>query len=103
MQTSPGLRPLRHALGRLLIEQHVSMAASIVVIERKGVASEDAREPRKGSRLLLWVDVSAAKIGPRSFYRAAVAVVLAGPILAPSLRVGGVGRYGNEAEIGVLG
>ena len=88
VQARAGLRALGDALGLLLVQQHVGVAAAVAVVDGEGVAGEHARQPRDRSR------PSRRGIGAspppylvrRRLDRALVAVVLARPVLAPRPR-----------------
>ena len=46
VQARARLRPLRHALGLLLVVEHVGMPAALAEVDREGVAGEHPRQPR---------------------------------------------------------
>ena len=92
VQTGARLR-FREALRRLLILQHVGVAASVSVVDGERVAEEHALEPGIALDLLLWHGLVPAMPAEACFRRpgrALVAVVLGGPVLAPDGRIGRV-------------
>jgi hypothetical protein len=87
------LRLLRHAARLLLVEERERVAAAIAVVDREGVAGEDALEPRVALELLLGeaavarAEAASAERRRRRQRRPFIGLVLARPVAAPHRRV----------------
>jgi hypothetical protein len=104
VQAGAGLR-LRDALGVLLVDQHVGVAAPVAVVERERVAEEHALEPRVALDLLLGQRLTAAvpaEAGAGGLGGEVVAVELLRPVHAPQRRVGRVLGDLDHPEVGCL-
>ena len=83
VQALARLRPRRHALGLLLVGQHVRVAAPVAVVDRERVAGEHPLEPRIALDLLVGQRLRAAVLRAADVRRPAIAVVLARPVHSP--------------------
>jgi len=93
LQTRPRLLSLGDALRALLVEQRVGVATPVAVVEREGIAREDALEPGIALELLRCGIGVAARESPTAVLRAGgfrgpeVRVVLVRPVAAPDARI----------------
>src|SRR6185312_8229017 len=85
VQTGAGLLALGHPPGLLLVEERIEMAPAVTIVEREGVAGEDALEPRIAVELLgggatvAGSRSAAAVLGGGGQRGLQIAVVLVGP------------------------
>ena len=89
VQARARLLPLGHPPGLLLVEERVGVPATVAVVEREGVAGEDALEPGVPVELLLG-GARVARSGPAAAVLGGggergpeIAIVLVRPVLAP--------------------
>ena len=102
VQAIARLRHARHALGLLLIGQHVRVAAPIAIVDRERVAREQPLQPRIAVDLLVGQRLGTAVLRAADVRRAAVSVVLARPVHSPRRRVGRLLVDLDQAQVGIL-
>src|SRR5262245_131096 len=102
LQAGSRLRALSHSPGLFLILQHVSMSPPVPVVNRKGIASEHAGEPRTCSRLFGRQRFGTAEARLSDVRSALVALEFPRPVYAPSRRIRCVLIHLHQPDIGIL-